>query len=50
VLPEGLIWLDLGGGTLPAGTVLPESLKGLYLRGGTLPEGLVIPVGCSVIA
>ena len=43
VLPEGLEWLSLGGGTLPAGTQLPEGLKYLYLGGGTLPKGTQLP-------
>jgi hypothetical protein len=45
VLPGGLTWLFLGGGTLPRGTRLPRWLKWLCLDGGTLPGGTVLPAG-----
>ena len=48
VLPGGLEYLNLGGGTLPEGTQLPARLKWINLGGGTLPEGTCIPRECIV--
>ena len=45
ILPEGLTYLYLEGGTLPPDTVLPEGLEYLNLGGGTLPSGTVLPEG-----
>ena len=48
-LPEGLIDLYLGGGTLPDGTALPTGLLRLYLGGSTLLNGTVLPDDLRVI-
>ena len=47
ILPEGLTYLYLEGGTLPPDTVLPEGLEYLNLGGGTLPSGTVLPEGLT---